>query len=170
MVEYTAPEVKGELKLYSCPKILCSPVEWALSDLFKSKITLTWKQQQIAPTTFSTELRWFGPVGLGAKIVSALSKWPNLRLEVFQERFNEHPAERYALCPNLGIFRAELNSLGETIVSESRLRAALERSKSENETFEIELAFILGLPWDENLEPFRKTYEIDNLKWINKTG
>ena len=163
-------EVKGELRLHSCPRYLAKPVEWALVELFKSNLNLIWQDQKIAPMTISTELKWIGPIGLGSRIVSILSKWPKIRLEVFQERHNEHLAERYALSPNLGIYRAELNAVGETIITESKLKAALDRSRMENEPFEVELAFLLGTPWDEDLEPFRRIVEDDKLKWISKTG
>ena len=79
-------------------------------------------------------------------------------------------AERYCLSPNLGIFRAEMNALGETVINESRLKAALQRSRIEEEPFEVELAFLLGTPWDEDLEPFRKSQQNTTVKWISQTG
>lgn len=170
IIQISPSQVKGELRLHSCPKYLVKHVEWALVDLMKNDLNLIWKDQNIAPMTMSTELTWLGPIGLGSRLVSILSKWPKIRLEVFQDRFNEHPAERYALSPNLGIYRAELNALGETIITENKLKAALERSRIENEPFEVELAFLIGTPWDEDLEPFRRTTEDGKLKWISKTG
>jgi len=162
--------VKGELKIHSCPNYLCQHIEWALSEQFKSKVSLCWNQQKIIPSTMCTQFKWDGPIGLSSRIVSALSKWPKIRLEAFQERYEDLPAERYALSPNLGIYRAEINSIGETIVTESKLKAALERSRIENEPFEVELAFLLGTPWDEDLEPFRQSYVNQNIKWISRTG
>lgn len=163
-------EVKGELKIYSCPKTIIKHVEWALNDLFKMELNYVWNPQPIAPLAMSSEIKWIGPVGFGSRIVSLLGKWPKMRLEVFQNNYKEFPAERYALSPNLGIFRAEINSLGETIITENRLKAALERCRIENDPFEVELAFLLGTPWEEDLEPFRKSMGQNNLKWINKTG
>lgn len=162
--------VKGELKIHSCPNFLCQPIEWILSEQFESKISLIWTPQKIIPSTMSTQFKWDGPIGLCSRTVSALSKWPKIRLEAFQERFEDFPAERYAYSPNLGIYRAEINALGETIVTESKLKAALERCRLENEPFEVELAFLLGTPWDEDLEPFRKSYVNQNIKWISRTG
>jgi hypothetical protein len=107
---------------------------------------------------------------LSSRIVSILSKWPKLRLEVLQDSNGKVSGERYAVAPNLGIFRADINSLGETVITESRLRAALERTRIENEPFEVELAFLLGTPWDEDLEPFRRSHNGSVVKWISKTG
>jgi len=163
-------EVKGELKLYSCPKYLCQQVEWALFDILKIKFDLKWIVQPIAPSTMSTNLIWKGPISLGSRIVSVLSKWPKLRLEIIQENSEKNYAERYCLSPNLGIFRADMNSLGETVINESRLKAALQRCRIEEEPFEVELAFLLGTPWDEDLEPFRKSHQTTTVKWITKTG
>ena len=141
-----------------------------MSDIFQSRIELDWKTQQIAPGAFSTNLNWYGPIGLSSRIVSVLSKWPKLRLEVFQDSNSNANGERYAVAPNLGIFRADINSLGETIITETRLRSALERTRIENESFEVELAFLLGTPWDEDLEPFRRSHQGSIVKWISKTG
>ena len=163
-------EVKGELKLYSCPKYLCQQVEWAIFEIIKTKVDLKWTIQNIAPSTMTTNLVWKGPISLGPKIVSILSKWPKIRLEIIQENTEKNFAERYCLSPNLGIFRAEMNSLGETVINESRLKAALQRSRLEEEPFEVELAFLLGTPWDEDLEPFRKSHQNTSVKWISKTG
>jgi hypothetical protein len=170
VVTVSPQEVRGEMKIYSCPKSLCTHVDWALSDIFQSKIELDWKSQQIAPGAFSANLNWSGPINLSSRIVSVLSKWPKLRLEVFQDSNGKISGERYAVAPNLGIFRADINSLGETVVTESRLRAALERTRIENEPFEVELAFLLGTPWDEDLEPFRRSHNGSIVKWISKTG
>jgi hypothetical protein len=163
-------EVRGELRIYSCAKHLCQPIEWALSEIFKEKIQLDWDLQAIAPGAYSTNIIWQGPASLGSRIVSVFSKWPKIRLEVFQNIVGASSSERYSLSPNLGIFRAEVNSVGETVIAESRLKSALERSKVEDEPFEVELAFLLGTPWDEDLEPFRRSHKNPIVKWISKTG
>jgi hypothetical protein len=170
VVTVTPQEVRGEMKIYSCPKSICTHVDWALSDILQSRIELDWKPQQIATGAFSSNLSWHGPIGLGSRIVSVLSKWPKLRLEVFQDSNGKVSGERYAVAPNLGIFRADINSLGETIITETRLRSALERTRIENESFEVELAFLLGTPWDDDLEPFRRSHQGSIVKWISKTG
>jgi hypothetical protein len=163
-------EVRGALYIYSCPRSICTHVNWALTEILETPIELDWQPQQIAPGAYSANLNWHGPVGLSSRVVSVLSKWPKLRLEVFQDSSGKTSGERYAVAPNLGIFRADINSLGETIVTESRLRSALERTRIENEPFEVELAFLLGTPWDEDLEPFRRSHQGSIVKWISKTG
>ena len=85
VVMVSPQEVRGEMKIYSCPKSICTHVDWALSDIFQNKIELDWQPQQIAPGAYSANLNWHGPIGLSSRVVSILSKWPKLRLEVFQD-------------------------------------------------------------------------------------
>ena len=155
-------EVRGALNIYSCPKSICTHVNWALTEILETPIELDWQPQRIAPNNFSAELNWIGPIGT--------SKWGKIRIEAVQEPTSNQLGERFAVTPDLGIFRADINSLGETVVTESRLRSALERSKIENETFEVELAFLIGTPWDEDLEPFRRSQEGTSVRWITKSG
>ena len=54
-------------------------------EIIKTKVDLKWTIQNIAPSTMSTNLVWKGPISLGPKIVSVLSKWPKIRLEIIQE-------------------------------------------------------------------------------------
>ena len=109
VVMVSPQEVRGEMKIYSCPKSICTHVDWALSDIFQNKIELDWKPQQIAPGAYSANLNWHGPIGLSSRVVSILSKWPKLRLEVFQDSNGKISGERYAVTPNwvlLSILRA----------------------------------------------------------------
>ena len=163
-------EVRGVLYIYSCPRTICTHVNWALTEILETPIELDWQPQKIAPNNFSAELNWIGPIGTSARIISSLSKWGKIRIEAVQEPTSNQLGERFAVTPDLGIFRADINSLGETVVTESRLRSALERSKIENESFEVELAFLIGTPWDEDLEPFRSSQEGTSVRWITKTG
>ena len=163
-------EVRGALYIYSCPRSICTHVNWALTEILETPIELDWQPQKIAPNNFSAELNWIGPIGTSARIISSLSKWGKIRIEAVQEPTSNQLGERFAVTPDLGIFRADINSLGETVVTESRLRSALERSKIENESFEVELAFLIGTPWDEDLEPFRSSQEGTSVRWITKTG
>jgi hypothetical protein len=64
----------------------------------------------------------------------------------------------------------EINSLGETTVVETGLRLALDRTRTENELFEVELAFLLRTPWDEDLEHFGRSHQGSIVMWISKTG
>ena len=163
-------EVRGSLYIFSAPRSFCSPTNWALSEIFKSDVQLDWRIQELIPNSYSAEFNWVGPTGLCARIVSNLSKWGKLRLEAIQEPINNSLGERFSVTPELGIFRAEINSLGETLLSESKIKNGIERSKQEGESIENELTFLLGKPWDDDLEPFRNSSSGTTVRWISKTG
>lgn len=163
-------EVRGFLYIYSAPRSFCLPTNWALSEIFKCEVQLDWNNQELIPNYFSSEFNWVGPTGLCARIVSNLSRWGKLRLEAIQEPCNNMPGERFAVTPELGIFRAEMNSTCETILTESKIKAGIERSKQEKESVESELFFMLGKPWDDDLEPFRRSFNGTSVRWISKTG
>lgn len=163
-------EVRGSLYIFSAPRSFCSPTNWALSEIFKSDVQLDWRIQELLPNTYSSEFNWLGPTGLCARIVSNLGKWGKLRLEAIQEPINNSLGERFSVTPELGIFRAEINSLGETLLSESKIKTGIERSKLEGESIETELTFLLGKPWDDDLEPFRSSFSGTTVRWISKTG
>ena len=163
-------EVRGSISIYSSPRTYCSPVNWALSEVFKSEVQLDWLEQDLIPNSYSAEFNWVGPTGLCARIVSNLSRWGKLRFEAFQEPVNNFLGERFAVTPDLGIFRAEINLLGETILTESKIKAGVERSKLEGESIEAELLFLMGKPWDDDLEPFRRSITGTRIRWITKTG
>lgn len=163
-------EVRGSLFIFSAPRSFCSPTNWALSEIFKCDIQLDWRIQELLPNSYSSEFNWVGPSGLCARIVSNLSKWGKLRLEAVQEPINISLGERFSVTPELGIFRAEINSLGETLLSESKIKSGIERSKQESESIENELSFMLGKPWDDDLEPFRRSFSGTTIRWISKTG
>lgn len=163
-------DAKGCLNIYSCPRSFCTHVNWALSDIFKLNIELDWQQQTLISNSFCAEFNWIGPVGLSSRITSNLARWGQIRLDCLQEPSKYQLGERFSLAPRLGIFRTEMNYLGESVVTENKLKAAFERSKLENEDFGVELAFLLGTPWDEDLEPFRINQKNDSVRWITKTG
>lgn len=162
--------VKGTLRIYACPKLLCSPTEWALGQIFKEKIDLNWTNQNLIPNHFLTELNWYGKTDIAPKIVSNLAAWSKIRFEVIQQPMNDYLGQRYSITPELGIFRADINSFGETLLTESRIKSCVYRALQEKTSIEQELDFILGKPWDSDLEPFRNNQIDSKVKWIGKTG
>jgi len=168
--EHQAYNVKCNLRIYACPKILCSPTEWSLSQIFNEKIELNWTTQNLLPNHFSADLNWISKLDIAPKIVSSLATWSKLRFEVIQTPSNDVVGQRFSVTPELGIFRADTNSLGETLLTESRISSAILRTLQENTSIEQELDFMLGKPWDNDLEPFRNNQLDSCVKWITKTG
>ena len=74
------------------------------------------------------EVPWEGEPGSASRLVSALRAWPQLRFEVTEDATAMCEGERYSSTPSLGVFRASIGVHGDVMVSEERLRAALERA------------------------------------------
>lgn len=169
-IDYHAESVKASLRIYACPKVLCSPTEWELSKIFQQKMNLNWTSQPLLSNYFYSEMCWSNKLDYAPRIVSSLASWSKLRFEVIQLPSKDNLGQRFSVTPDLGIFRADINSFGETLLTETRILTALTRTIQENTSVEQELDFMLGKPWDIDLEPFRN-YQLDsNVKWMMKTS
>lgn len=146
---------RGVVFVHSAPAVLCPHVEWALSGCFGAPIRLEWATQPVLPGTHRAEYTWRGPQGTSSAIASALNRWQRLRFEVTEEGTANSDAQRYSYTPSLGIFTATTNRFGEIQASESQLAQALRDAAGDMEAFEALLDDLLGVPWDQELEPFR---------------
>ena len=59
---------------------------------------------------------------------------------------------RYSYTPTLGFFSAVTSASGEVLVSEARLRDAMERAAAQGLDLAEEIDKLLGRAWDEELE------------------
>jgi hypothetical protein len=143
------------------------------------------------------ELLWQARPGTASSITSSLAAWNMLRFEATEDASPGCDAVRYSCTPALGTFCAVVGGNGDVMVPEGRLRAAMAlaasaqtsagRAASESElgslrelhgprhpalggSLEAELALLLGQPWDDELEPFRRAGEGAPVRWLNATG
>lgn len=161
---------RGFLHIYSVPRGLVSHVDWAISSVCENQVSLNWEPQPIEAGLMRASATWAGSDGFASRLASKLAKWSKIRMDITQQPTTISKGERYSLTPTLGVYRAVIDEFGEANISESRIRAALTRSKEENEPAEVELAFLLGDPWDEELEPFRRAQVDTTVRWLNRTG
>ena len=159
----------GVLFVHSAPRALCPHLEWAASDAVGSPIRLEWTEQPAAPGMFRAEVSWMGPVGSGARLASALRGWEHLRYEVTEEATIGTDGGRWSHTPSLGIFYAQMDAHGNTVVSEERVRGALEKARSESE-LRSALGLALGTAWDDELEPFRYAGTGAPVRWLHRVG
>ena len=93
-----------------------------------------------------------------------------MRFEASQEALGGYEGERFSYTPALGIHRSGMTPIGEVLVTESRIRSAIERSVSAGEALR-EIETLLGSPWDEELEPYRfagaSSHEV---RWVHEVG
>ena len=115
------------------------------------------------------ELSWTGEVGTGARLASALRGWEHLRYEVTEEASRDSDGSRWAHTPELGIFHYQMDSAGNVVVAEDRIRAAVE-STSNYADLRDALDLALGQAWDDELEPFRYAGAGAPVRWLHRVG
>lgn len=157
---------RGVLFVHSTPPALCPHIEWALGTALGQEVHLQWSDQEAAPGMVRCEFSWVGPIGSGARLASALRGWEHLRYEVTEEATASNDGGRWCHTPSLGIFHSQMDSVGNVVVPEDRIRAAMANASSYEELLEgLDLA--LGQAWDDELESFRHAGAGAPVRWLN---
>lgn len=160
---------RGVFFVHSVPPALCPHVEWAAGNALGREVSLEWTKQEAAPGMLRAELSWVGSVGTGARLASALRGWEHLRYEVTEEATPGIDASRWAHTPSLGIFHWQMDSAGNAVVPEDRVRAAVEKSQSRLDLIAA-LDLALGQAWDDELEPYRYAGAGAPVRWLHRVG
>jgi len=160
---------RGVLFVHSTPPALCPHIEWAVGTALGQEVHLQWTDQPAAPGMVRSEFSWAGTTGSGARLASALRGWEHLRYEVTEEATAQSDGGRWSHTPALGIFHAQMDTVGNTVVPEDRVRAALENAGDETSLREM-LDLALGQAWDEELEPFRYAGAGAPVRWLHRVG
>jgi hypothetical protein len=161
---------RGVFYVHSAPPALCPHIEWAAAGVLGVPVSLPWSDQPAAPGTMRTELCWEGHPGTAAGIVSALRDWRLLRFEVTEDASPGCDGVRYSVTPSLGAFTAVIGANGDVHVPEDRLRSAMANAIAGKATFEHEVDRLLGKPWDDELEPFRRAGDGAPVRWLHAAG
>ena len=150
------PISRGVLFIHSCPRALSPHVEWSLARVVGSSMSMNWSDQPIEPGSVRAEAIWHGPAGTAARFTSALLAFTGARFEVTEDPSAGREGERFSVTGNLGLFRATIGVHGDVMVSEERLKSALQHGRSAGPSvLAAEISKLIGTPWDEELEPFR---------------
>lgn len=159
---------RGVLYIHSAPRALCPHIEWAVAGVLGARVSLDWIRQPASPNTWRAELSWNGEPGTASKLASALRGWHLLRFEVTEEPSDGAEGERYSSTPELGIFHAVTGVHGDIMIPEDRLRAVMVKAATGQVDLAEELDFLLGRPWDDELEPFRYAGEGAPVRWLHQ--
>ena len=116
---------RGVLFVHSSPRALCPHLEWAVSDVLGSRVSLDWLPQPVLPGQVRGEISWQSKSGTAARITSALRQFKTVRYEVAEEPSRSGEGERFAVTPSLGVFRATMGPHGDIMIHEDRLRAVV---------------------------------------------
>jgi hypothetical protein len=93
-----------------------------------------------------------------------------VRYEITEEPSPAVEGARYAYTPDLGIYHAVTGPHGDVLVPEERIKGALARTMLGQVDLADELNQLLGKPWDDELEPFRRAGESATVRWLHRVG
>ncbi|MFF0494633.1 DUF3145 domain-containing protein [Nocardia sp. NPDC003482] len=162
----------GVVYIHSSPAALCPHIEWTLSSTLKAPAKLRWTSQPVAPGQLRAITDWFGPVGTGGRLATALRAWPVLRFEVTEDPSDGVDGERYSFVPGLGLWCGATSANGDVMVGEMRLRAivraARERGRATAAEISADIDYALGTAWDADLEPYRCGGEGAEVTWLRR--
>lgn len=158
--------VSGVLYIHSCPPALKQHLEWAMARPVGSAVSIDWSEQPALPGTLRGEYTWSGPVGTAAVVASALRGWQDLRFEITEHASADTDGGRWMHTPALGIFYVQTDASGSGVVSEHRLRHALELAGNDPVALSREIGLALGQAWDDELEAFRRGEAGASIHWL----
>ena len=156
LITYSPSEIgycHGRLNIYSCPKTLIKHLEAGLERELNESVNFNWQSQVLKPGSYRGQMSYSSAIGSGAKIVNALKSWSYLIFELSE--FNSSEGSIYFYTKDLGLYRGSINSHGQIVVSEDMLESAITQNLSQSD-LTIALEKLMGRPWDDFLEPFRK--------------
>lgn len=159
---------RGVLFVHSSVSALCPHVEWAAAGILGGTVDLAWVPQPAEPGTYRAELSWQAPAGTAASLASALRGWEQLRFEVSEEPTSTSEGARYSYTPKLGIFHAMTGLHGDVLIPEDRIRAFRVKAATGEVDMDTALDGLLGVAWDEELEPFRHAGDGAPVRWLHQ--
>jgi len=166
----TATNARGVLFVHSAPRALCPHIEWAAGRALDRAVNFQWEVQPVLKGSQRAEFYWEGARGTGAKLASALRGWEHLRYEVTEDASLGSDGGRWMHTPDLGIFFAQTDTVGNVVIPEDRIRYAMELAGSDAFELHRELRVALGQAWDDELEAFRHAGEQTAVTWLHKVG
>jgi hypothetical protein len=102
-------------------------------------------------------------------LVTALRAWPMLRFEITEDPSPGVDGERFCFAPGLGLWHSRTGANGDIMVGEDQLRTLAANARG-GESFAHHVDKLLGRPWDEALEPFRRAGDGAPVTWLHRVG
>lgn len=164
------PYARGVIYVHSAPKALCPHLEWAVGRTLGRAVNFTWSEQSVMPGARRAEFFWEGPAGTGAALATAIRGWEHLRFEVTEDPTPRSDGGRWMHTPDLGIHYAQMDTAGNVVIPEDRVRYAMEVAAADAFELQRELDIALGTAWDDELEPFRHAGDESTVVWLHKVG
>lgn len=164
-----SPAVPGVLAVLACPPAVCPHLEFGVSAVLSSPVSLTWTEQPAAPGTLYAALEWRASPGTAGRLATRLRGLGLVSFEVVEGPSPGCDAERYSFTPDLGLHRAAIAANGDVVVGEAALRALMTRTGGPD-TVVRSLGRLLGTEWDDKLEPLRQGAHGAPVSMLRRTG
>ena len=161
---------RGVLFVHSSPRAVCPHIEWSAGGALGEAVSFTWSDQPALNGSHRAEFYWEGEPGTGAKLASALRGWEQVRFEVTEDARSGVDGGRWMHTPELGVFFAQTDSVGNVVVPEDRIRTAMESAGANALELHRQLRLALGQSWDDELEPFRQASDLNAVVWLHQVG
>ena len=161
-------EARGVVFVHSSPTAVCPHVEWAISGVLGTKVSLHWTPQPGSTGQLRTECTWAGPVGSGGAIAGALRAWSMLRFEVTEEPTPGVDGERFCHVPTLELWSGRTSANGDIVIGEDQLRTLV--AETPLPKLPSRMHDLLGSAWDEALEPYRLAGDGAPVTWLYQVG
>ena len=118
---------RGVVYIHSAPSALRPHVEWAAGRALGRAVNFDWREQPVLKGAVRTEVVWEGDRGTGAALASGLRGGEHLRYEVTEDAGLGTDGGRWMHTPDLGVFFAQTDTVGNMVVPEDRIRAATDQ-------------------------------------------
>ena len=161
---------RGVIFIHSVSPAVRPHVEWAVSSVLGYEVRFEWTAQPALPSMSRAEVSWVGDVGTGAMLASALGGWEHLRFEITEDCTAVTEGGRWSATPGLGIFYAQTDIMGNVVIPENRIRAAVELAGGDPDELRRLIDLALGQAWDDELEPFRYAGAGAPVRWLHRVG
>jgi hypothetical protein len=92
-----------------------------------------------------------------------------IRFEVTEDPSPGVDGERFCFAPGIGLWHARAAANGDIVVAEDQLRALAAKARA-GESFAHGVDGLLGKPWDDALEPFRRAGDGAPVTWLHRVG
>lgn len=162
-------DTRGVVYIHSAPPAVCPHVEWAISTVLDTRVSLSWTAQDAAPGHLRATMAWSGRAGTAGRLASALRTWHMLRYEVTEEPSAGCDGERICYIPGRGLWRAAISANGDIVVGESQLHHLMAISTGLDD-LRARLQGALGADIDAELEPYRRAGEGSEVTWLYQVG
>ena len=159
----------GVVYVHSALPAICPHVEWAISGVLGTRVTLAWSPQPAAPGQLRAEASWTGSRGTAGRIATALRAWKMARFEVTENPSPGQDGERICSVPGRPIWRATVSANGDVLLGEDHIRTLL-RTNPTADAMRSALAEALCADIDAELEKYRRAGEGSATTWLHQVG